>query len=127
MASLLHRTARWIAHHPVWGLLLWLVIVASLTGAVTVFGAQTSNDTSLPGTQSQDAINVLAADFPPSENGTSPIVFQARTGTTVNTAANKTAITNAVTAIKKVDGVHSATSPYGNASAYLVSKDQRIA
>ena len=61
MASLLHRTARWIAHHPVWGLLLWLVIVASLTGAVTVFGAQTSNDTSLPGTQSQDAINVLAA------------------------------------------------------------------
>ena len=59
MASLLHRTARWIAHHPVWGLLLWLVIVASLTGAVTVFGAQTSNDTSLPGTQSQDAINVL--------------------------------------------------------------------
>jgi uncharacterized membrane protein YdfJ with MMPL/SSD domain len=111
----------------VWGLLLWLVIVASLTGAVTVFGAQTSNDTSLPGTQSQDAINVLAADFPPSENGTSPIVFQVRTGTTVNTAANKTAITDAVAAIKKVDGVHSATSPYGNASAYLVSKDQRIA
>jgi hypothetical protein len=49
LASLLHRTARRIAHHPVWGLLLWLVIVASLTGAVTVFGAQASNDTSRPG------------------------------------------------------------------------------
>ncbi len=127
MAGLLHRMARWIAHHPVLGLVIWLVLAVGLTGLVAVVGAQTSNDTSLPGTQSQDAINVLAADFPPSENGTSPIVFQVRQGTTVNTAANKTAISNAVAAVRKAPGVHSATSPYGNASQYLVSKDQRIA
>lgn len=127
MASLLHRMARWIAYHPVRGLVIWLVLAVGITGLVSVVGAQTSNDTSLPGTQSQDAINVLASSFPPQQNGTSPIVFKVKAGTTVNTAANKTAITNAVNAVKKLPLVHSATSPYGNASAYLISKNKEIA
>ena len=73
MASVLHRMARWVAHNPIKGLLLWALIVVSLTVLVSLVGARTTNDTSLPGTQSQDATNVLAAGFPPTENGTSPI------------------------------------------------------
>ena len=92
MASLLYRMARWVAHHPVKALLLWVVIIVALSGVVSVVGAQTTNDNSLPGTQSQDATNVLAADFPPTENGTSPIVFKVKSGT-VNSTANKNAIT----------------------------------
>ncbi|MFZ4756253.1 MAG: hypothetical protein ACOYL4_09615, partial [Miltoncostaeaceae bacterium] len=98
MASLLHRMARWVAHNPVKALLLWVVIIIALSGAVSIFGAQTTNDNSLPGTQSQDATNVLAADFPPTENGTSPIVFKVKSGT-VNSTANKNAITASVKAI----------------------------
>ena len=126
MASLLHRMARWVAHHPIKGLILWLVIVVGLTAVVSLVGAQTTNDTSLPGTQSQDATNVLAADFPPTENGTSPIVFKVKTGT-VNSTANKNAITASVKAIAKVPHVTQATSPYGNAAQYLQSKSKTIA
>jgi uncharacterized membrane protein YdfJ with MMPL/SSD domain len=93
---------------------------------VSVVGAQTTNDNSLPGTQSQDATNVLAADFPPTENGTSPIVFKVKSGT-VNSTANKNAITASVKALAKVPHVTQATSPYGNAAQYLQSKSGTIA
>jgi len=126
MASLLHRMARWVAHHPIKGLVLWAVIVVGLTVLVSLVGARTTNDTSLPGTQSQDATNVLAADFPPTQNGTSPIVFKVASGT-VNSAANKDAITASVSAIAKVPHVTQATSPYGNAAGYLQSSSQTIA
>ncbi len=126
MASVLHRMARWVAHNPIKGLLLWVVIVVGLTVVVSLVGARTTNDTSLPGTQSQDATNVLAADFPPTENGTSPIVFKVKSGT-VNSTANKNAITASVNAIAKVPHVTQATSPYGNAAQYLQSKSGTIA
>ncbi|MGA0067997.1 MAG: MMPL family transporter [Miltoncostaeaceae bacterium] len=126
MASLLHRMARWVAHNPIKGLLLWVLIVVGLTVVVSLGGARTTNDTSLPGTQSQDATNVLAAAFPPTENGTSPIVFKVKSGT-VNSTANKNAITASVNAIAKVPHVTQATSPYGNAAQYLQSKSGTIA
>ena len=118
--------ARWVAHHPIKALLLWVVVIVALSGVVSVVGAQTTNDNSLPGTQSQDATNVLAADFPPTENGTSPIVFKVKSGT-VNSTANKNAITASVKAIAKVPHVTQATSPYGNAAQYLQSKSGTIA
>ena len=118
--------ARWVAHNPVKALLLWVVIIVALSGAVSIFGAQTTNDNSLPGTQSQDATNVLAADFPPTENGTSPILFKVKSGT-VNSTANKNAITASVKAIAKVPHVTQATSPYGSAAQYLQSKSGTIA
>ncbi|MGB0730806.1 MAG: MMPL family transporter, partial [Miltoncostaeaceae bacterium] len=126
MASVLHRMARWVAHHPINGLVLWAVIVVGLTVTVSLVGARTTNDTSLPGTQSQDATNVLAADFPPTQNGTSPIVFKVASGT-VNSTTNKNAITASVNAIAKVPHVTQATSPYGNAAPYLQSSSQTIA
>ncbi len=42
--------ARWIAHHPVLGILVWLVLAVGLTGVVVIVGAPTSNDANLPGT-----------------------------------------------------------------------------
>ena len=126
MASLLHRMARWVAHHPILALLVWAGLIGCLTGLVTVVGAKTTNDTSLPGTESQDATNVLAADFPPTQNGTSPVVFKVTSGT-VNSSANKAAISASVAAIAKVPHVASAPSPYGQRSAFLISKSKTIA
>ena len=42
---------------------------------VSQVGAATTNDLQLPGTDSQRATDVLAAHFPPQQNGKSPIVF----------------------------------------------------
>ena len=126
MASILHRMARWVAHHPILALLVWAGLIGCLTGLVTVVGAKTTNDTSLPGTESQDATNVLAADFPPTQNGTSPVVFKVTSGT-VNSSANKAAISASVAAIAKVPHVASAPSPYGQRSAFLISKSKTIA
>ena len=42
---------------------------------VRAFGADTSNDLTLPGTGSQAAKDLLADEFPPQQNGANPIVF----------------------------------------------------
>lgn len=81
MASLLYRMARGITRHPVLTIVIWAVVAVGLTDFVVVVGTDTTNDQSLPGTQGQDATNVPAADFPPTQKGTSPIVFKVSSGT----------------------------------------------
>src|SRR5512133_2910987 len=43
-------------------------------------GAETSNDLSLPGTESQQATDLLTSRFPPQQNGSSPVVFHVTRG-----------------------------------------------
>jgi uncharacterized membrane protein YdfJ with MMPL/SSD domain len=77
----------------------WLVLVAGMLVVVHIFGSNTSNNLSLPGTDSQAASNLLTQRFPPQQNGNSPIVFYAKTGK-VTDAKNKQAIQASYAAIK---------------------------
>ncbi len=69
----------------------WLVLIALIVTLVSVFGAKTTNNLILPGTDSQAATDMLAEQFPPQQNGTNPIVFHAPTGS-VNDPASRAAI-----------------------------------
>ena len=70
-----------------WVIAAWVLLAVILGAAVNIFGAQTDNDLSLPGTDSQRATDVLAKRFPPQQNGTSPIVFYTPDGTLLGGAA----------------------------------------
>lgn len=80
MAKFLYGTGRFCAAHALVVLLAWIVLAVGLTGLKAQFGSLTSNDQSLPGTQSQQASDLLAAYFPPQQNGSSPIVFHVSKG-----------------------------------------------
>jgi putative drug exporter of the RND superfamily len=56
---------------------VWLGLVVVVRLVVGGVGAETSNDLSLPGTESQQATDLLASRFPPQQNGSSPVVFHA--------------------------------------------------
>jgi uncharacterized membrane protein YdfJ with MMPL/SSD domain len=125
MDDLMHRVGRAAAYHPWRVVVVWVLVAVALLAAVQLFGKQTDNDLSLPGTDSQAATDVLAARFPPQQNGTSPIVFYTASGTLTD-AEHKPAIKQAIEGLRRNPDVYSVISPVSDkgASAGLLSKDE---
>lgn len=119
---------RLAARFPWWVLTAW--ILAALVAGTTVFlvGAQTDNDLDLPGTDSQTATDVLAARFPPQQNGTSPIVFYVPSGGLLS-GDQKTAVHDAVKGMRQTEHVYSVLNPISSKgqAAGLVSADKSTA
>ena len=107
-------------------LVAWVVITVGLVALVGSIGAKTTNDLSLPGTDSQAATDVLADKFPPQQNGKSPIVFRVQSGK-LSDPDNKDAVNKSAAALAKYPHVVSAPSPFSQKGASQLSKDGRIA
>jgi uncharacterized membrane protein YdfJ with MMPL/SSD domain len=104
----------------------WIAVLVLMVLLVARIGALTTNDLSLPGTDSQRATDLLAAKFPPQQNGKSPIVFHAETGK-IDTDARATAIGKAAKALQKHPHVVSAPNPFGQNNASQIAKDDTTA
>ena len=122
MGHALYRIGRFCAAHPLRVLLAWIVLAVGVVAAMSQLGSMTTNDLTLPGTQSQQAYDLLAANFPPQQNGSNPIVFHVSKGKITDTA-NKNAVEASYKALVKAPDVYSATDPFGKSSAALVSTD----
>jgi RND superfamily putative drug exporter len=111
---------RWIV------IALWLVIVVGLAAWARTAGSDTSDNLTLPGTDSQQATDVLDSRFPQQANGSNPVVLIAPKGKITDDTYQK-AIDDAVTAFKADPDIREATSPRSSSGAGLVSsKDARI-
>jgi len=126
MAKFLYRVGRFCAAHALLVLLAWIVLAVVVVGLKSQLGGITSNDQTLPGTQSQQASDLLAAKFWPQQNGSSPMVFHVAKGK-ITDKANKDAVESSYKALKKAPGVYSVSDPFGNASSFLVSADGHTA
>jgi len=126
MGRALYRLGRFCAVHPLIVLLAWIVLAGGVVGAKSVMGSMTSNDQTLPGTQSQQASDLLQTYFPPQQNGSSPIVFHVSRGK-ITDQANKNAVESSYKALLKAPHVYSATNPFGNSSSALISTDHTTA
>ena len=126
MAGVLYRLGHLCASRAVVVVAVWLGLVVVVRLVVWGVGAETSNDLSLPGTESQQATDLLASRFPPQQNGSSPIVFHAAKGK-ITDSANKQAVESSYKALSKAPHVASAPDPFANAASGLVSKDATTA
>jgi uncharacterized membrane protein YdfJ with MMPL/SSD domain len=126
MAGVLYRLGRLCANRAVLVVAVWLGLVVLVRLVVWGVGAETSNDLSLPGTESQQATDLLASRFPPQQNGSSPIVFHVTKGKITDTA-NKQAVESSYKALSKAPHVASAPDPFANSASGLVSKDATTA
>jgi uncharacterized membrane protein YdfJ with MMPL/SSD domain len=123
---LLHRLGLFAAHQKWVVLLGWLVALVLVGALVKSVGANTSNNLELPGTDSQEATDVLAERFPPQQNGKNPIVFHTKTGK-VTDSKNKQAIQESFKRMKALPETNSATSPFSQEGAAQISQDKRTA
>ena len=105
---------------------VWIVGIAALIAFAHGFGSNTSNNLQLPGTDSQAASDLLAARFPPQQNGSSPLVFHTTTGK-ITDAQEKQAIEAAYKQLKTLPHVASVVDPFSQRGAAQISKDKKTA
>ena len=126
MAGVLYRLGRLCANRAIVVVAVWLGLVVVVQLTVLRVGAETSNDLSLPGTESQQATDLLASRFPPQQNGSSPVVFHVTKGK-ITDSANQQAVESSYKALSKAPHVASAPDPFANSASGLVSKDATTA
>ncbi|THV33514.1 MMPL family transporter [Glycomyces buryatensis] len=135
MATLLYRLGResfrlrWLV------LAIWVLIVGGVSYAGATLQQETNPEFVLPGTESQEAFDLLADRFPEmnADGASAQIVFAAEDGDTVTSEANTAIINDAVEAMEAspqlgAAGVTSpfATDPDGNPIG-MISPEQNIA
>ncbi len=103
--------------------LVWILLAVGLTMATNVAGPTTNNEVTLPGTDSQAAFDLLAAEFPPQQNGSSPAVYHALSGRVDDNGPNQAAITKAYESLLTDRDVAAITDPFANPAAGLISAD----
>ncbi len=103
-------------------LLIWALVFASVVAGVLAFGMRTNNDIRLPGTGAQNASDLLRREFPPQQNGLSPIVFRARSGKLTD-PAQKRAVEASVAAMERTANVSAVISPFSPAGKSFLSAD----
>ncbi len=126
MSKILYALARLMVKLR-WGVVvLWLVAAALIISAGKAAGPDTYNDLSLPGTGSQDATNLLTKEFPPEQNGSSPVVFSIESGNLTN-EPYKSAIDEASKALRALPEVYSVINPMEDYAKALRGGDDQIA
>jgi putative drug exporter of the RND superfamily len=127
MATLLYRIGHF-AYRRAWLVIAaWLVLLAAVLGTGIALGGQTQESFSIPGTESQNAIDKLSAVFPAASGASAQVVYRAPDGASVKDAAYKTAIDRMATEMEHVHGVASVLTPYSKYAGNAIAPDGNIA
>ena len=116
MLKFLGRTCA--RHHWV-VLALWVLAAVGASVSASLWGGETTNDFSIPGSDSQEALDVLAEDFPQLAGTSATVVFET-TGETVDEFED--AIQQAVANLESIDGVASVSNPLSTSTQLLNSQ-----
>ncbi len=120
MANLLYRLGRFSYQRrrlvaAVWALFLVLLGVGALT-----LGGKTTNTFSIPGTESQRALDALKQDLPAASGASSAVVVKAPDGKTLADPAVKAAVGTTVARAEKLPEVVAAVDPF---TSKAISRD----
>ncbi|GAA0586006.1 MMPL family transporter [Paractinoplanes ferrugineus] len=74
------RIARWATRRRWWALTAWVLVLVAVTAAAQAVGARYHNDFSLPGTESQQALEALSAEAPAQAGATVQVVLRSAGG-----------------------------------------------
>src|SRR5215212_10059146 len=123
MSALLARLARYLTHHWKRGLLA-AVVVLVLLGAAAGAGGEAADDFEIPGTESQQALDLFRAHSPAFAGADSTLVFTVQDGT-ISDPGPKAAIEGALDKVTALPDIASVADPYGKGAT--VSQDDKLA
>src|ERR671918_2746792 len=125
MARALYPLGRLCARHARVVIAAWVVLAVAISLVANSVGRETSNNLSLPGTNSTAATDLLDAKLPKQANGTNPVVLEAPQGQTLTSGANRKAVNDTVKSLERNRYVRSAVSPLSRAGSDALSRDER--
>jgi putative drug exporter of the RND superfamily len=124
MATYLHRLGGWAFRRRRTVLCAWLAILGLVVASAVAFSGQTNSKFSVPGTESQQAQDLLEQKFPGAGGASARMVFAAPKGEKITDKDNRDAVQASLAQAKHADGVTQVTDPY---ETHTISKDGRIA
>jgi RND superfamily putative drug exporter len=124
MATYLHRLGGWAFRRRRTVLCAWLAILGLVVASAVAFSGQTNSKFSVPGTESQQAQDLLEQKFPGAGGASARMVFAAPKGEKITDKDNRDAVRASLAQAKHADGVTQVTDPY---ETHTISKDGRIA
>ena len=123
MARNLYRLGRWSFDHRRKVLLGWLAALALVIAGAGAFSDQFSEKFEVPGTESQQAQDLLHEKYPGAGGASARVVYEAPAGERLTDPENKSAVMASVKEASKADDVTHVVDPY---TAKAISKDGRI-
>jgi RND superfamily putative drug exporter len=125
MSNYLYRLAHFAFRRRRLVLAIWLVAAIAAITIGVASGGKTNDTFTIPGTEAQNAANVLSAKLPAFSGGQSTIVFATTNGPArVTDPAARAAIETALAKLKSVPQVSSVAGPF---SGGLVSTSGKVA
>jgi RND superfamily putative drug exporter len=127
MTPFLYRLGQACAQRRLLVLGVWLAVAVALGTLAQQVGTQTTDNVTLPGTDSQRATNVLGDHFGSAVSyGTNPIVLAAPHGAKLTDSHYASAVEQLAKRYARDPGVVQAISPLTPAGAAQLSRDERI-
>ncbi|WP_407319431.1 MMPL family transporter [Isoptericola halotolerans] len=127
MSSVLYSLGRWAVGARRLVVMAWLGILV-VTGAGGAFVFQGfDNSITIPGTESQQALDQLSATFPEVSGSSAQVVVVAPDGTSVQDDAVRGPVEDAADEIADLDEVAAVATPYDEQAASPVSDDDTAA
>jgi putative drug exporter of the RND superfamily len=123
VSSALYSLGRWAVGARRLVLVAWIGVLVLAGGLAGLVGQGLDDEVTIPGTESQAALDRLAATFPQVSGASAQVVVVAPDGSTVEDDAVRGPVEDAVTALGDVDGVAAVTSPYDDTMPASVSDD----
>jgi len=118
--------ARWCSTHRRFVILGWIVVAIVTTIAAQAIGRSYATNYSLPGTQSQQALDLLEHNFGAQSGDKDTLVFHVSHGT-VYSPSVRAAMVPILAKVLSFPHVDGALSPYSPAGAVEVSRDRKTA
>ena len=126
MALVLYRLGRWSARHRRAVLALWLGALIAIGGAAAALKAPTNDSFSVPGTESQRALNLLDKKFPGTGGATARVVVAAPSGHTLDESRYARLLAPTLKLVRQVPQAVPGTGA-AKSTKLTFSKDRRIA
>ncbi|GGM93865.1 membrane protein [Terrabacter tumescens] len=123
MATLLYRIGRFAFGRRGVVASAWFVLLAVLAAVLLTLGSAPTSSVTIPGTESQRALEALAREFPQASGASGTVVVRAPEGQTVVAPTSKAVLDDVVARAAKVPGVVAALGPL---ETKAISQDGRF-
>jgi RND superfamily putative drug exporter len=127
MATLLYRLGRFSYRRARLVIVAWLLLFAAAIGGGIGLGGQTDETFSIPGTESQVALDQLNALFPAVAGASASAVIVATEGSLVTDDSVRDEIATLIDELQGVEGVDSVLGPFDEFANNQVSDDETVA
>ncbi len=124
MSAALYRLGQWCFRRRRYVVAAWVLVIVIVAVVAINVKQPTSNSIAIPGTESQQALNLLDQKFPGTGGAQAQVVFSVPASQSLTDAADHQAVEATVAELRKLPQVVDVTDPY---QAGTVSKNGRIA